>query len=135
MKESDLSEFEIEQEGLKLRICRSGTTAISPIAATATPQITVNTDSSNSTELIAEETGIQLIKSPMVGTFYQASSPESPPYTKVGDTVEPTTVVCIIEAMKVMNEIHAEAQGKVVEVLIKNGATVEYGQPLFKIKV
>lgn len=71
----------------------------------------------------------------MVGTFYKASSPENPPLVKVGDKVENTTTVCILEAMKVMNEIHAEIQGFVAEVLVENGQTIEYGQPLFKIKL
>ena len=70
----------------------------------------------------------------MVGTFYRASSPESPPFTKIGEKVTTDSVVCIIEAMKVMNEIHAEATGTITEVLVENGDAVEYGQPLFKVK-
>jgi len=74
------------------------------------------------------------IRSPMVGTFYEASSPDSDPYVEIGAHVEPQTVVCIIEAMKVMNEIRAEISGTVVERLVKTGQAVEYGQPLFRVK-
>jgi acetyl-CoA carboxylase biotin carboxyl carrier protein len=69
----------------------------------------------------------------MVGTFYAAANPESPPFAKVGDHVGPDSIVCIIEAMKVFNEIPAEISGKIVAVLVENGAPVEFGQPLFKI--
>jgi len=78
--------------------------------------------------------GIIEIKSPMVGTFYEASSPDSDPYVETGTHVDPQTVVCIIEAMKVMNEIRAEISGTIVEKLVKNGQAVEYGQPLFRVK-
>jgi acetyl-CoA carboxylase biotin carboxyl carrier protein len=73
------------------------------------------------------------IKSPMVGTFYASPDPDSPPFVKVGDHVGPETTVCIVEAMKVFNQIPAEASGKIVAVLAENGAPVEFGQPLFKI--
>lgn len=79
------------------------------------------------------ENKIAAIKSPMVGTFYSASSPESPPFIRVGDVVEEDTVVCIIEAMKVMNEIKAGIAGKVAEVLVDNGHPVEFGTPLYRI--
>ncbi|MBN1903161.1 acetyl-CoA carboxylase biotin carboxyl carrier protein [Candidatus Sumerlaeota bacterium] len=74
------------------------------------------------------------IKSPMVGTFYRAPSPESPPYVQIGDRVNPDTVLCIVEAMKLMNEIKAETSGAIVDILVENGQPVEYGQPMFKIK-
>lgn len=80
------------------------------------------------------ENGIQYIKSPMVGTFYRAPSPESPVFVNAGDSVTENSVVCIIEAMKVMNEIQSEVRGKVLEILVDNGKSVEYGQPLFKVK-
>jgi len=82
----------------------------------------------------AEEAGISVVKSPMVGTFYRAPSPESPVFTDVGKKVNAESIVCIIEAMKVMNEIHAEISGTITEVLVENGDSVEYGQPLFKVK-
>lgn len=74
------------------------------------------------------------IKSPMVGTFYRAPAPDEPPYVEVGDVVNEETVVCIVEAMKVMNEIKAECRGKVAKILVENGQPVEYGQPLFLIE-
>ena len=74
-----------------------------------------------------------MIKSPMVGTFYAAPNPESPAYVKVGDHVGPETTVCIVEAMKVFNQIPAEVSGKIVAVLVENGEPVEFGQPLFKV--
>ena len=74
-----------------------------------------------------------MIKSPMVGTFYAASDPEASPYVKVGDHIGPETTVCIVEAMKVFNEIPAETSGKIIAVLAKNGEPVEFGQPLFKV--
>jgi acetyl-CoA carboxylase biotin carboxyl carrier protein len=81
-----------------------------------------------------DEAGVSYIKSPMVGTFYRAASPESKPFADTGTKVVENTVVCIIEAMKIMNEIQAEAKGTVLEVLVENGQPVEYGQRLFKIK-
>ena len=74
-----------------------------------------------------------LIKSPIVGTFYSAPNPESPSYVKVGDHVGPETTVCIVEAMKVFNQIPAEVSGKIIAVLVENGQPVEFGQPLFKV--
>lgn len=85
-------------------------------------------------EKAADAADITFIKSPMVGTFYRAPNPDAPPYVNVGDTVQPDTVVCIIEAMKLFNEIVADVQGTIVEVLVQNGTLVEYGQPLFKVR-
>ena len=82
----------------------------------------------------AAEAAGQFITSPMVGTFYVSSSPDSPPFVKVGDQVGPDTIVCIVEAMKVFNEIPAECSGKIVAVLVENGAAVEYGQKLFRVE-
>jgi acetyl-CoA carboxylase biotin carboxyl carrier protein len=82
----------------------------------------------------ADEAGVTYIKSPMVGTFYRASSPESKSFVDPGAKVVENTVVCIIEAMKIMNEIQAETKGTIVEILVENGQPVEYGQRLFKVK-
>ncbi len=81
----------------------------------------------------SEEKHVAVIKSPMVGTFYASPDPDSPPYVKVGDAVGPETTVCIVEAMKVFNQIPAEVSGRIVAVLAENGAPVEFGQPLFKV--
>jgi acetyl-CoA carboxylase biotin carboxyl carrier protein len=83
----------------------------------------------------ADEAGFTYVKSPMVGTFYRSPSPENPPFVENGSKVEEKTVVCIIEAMKIMNEIQSEAKGVVVEALVENGQPVEYGQRLFKLRL
>ena len=82
----------------------------------------------------AENSTLYEIKSPMVGTFYEAPSPDADPFVKKGDNVTTEMVVCIVEAMKLMNELEAEVEGEIVEVLVDNGQLVEYGQPLFKVK-
>ncbi|RKY37033.1 MAG: acetyl-CoA carboxylase, biotin carboxyl carrier protein, partial [Candidatus Omnitrophota bacterium] len=82
-----------------------------------------------------EEQGITYIKSPMVGTFYRAPAPDAPPFVEVGDEVDVGQTVCIIEAMKLMNEIKSDVRGKVLEVLVENGSPVDYGDNLFKVKV
>ena len=87
----------------------------------------------NAAAVKPDEEHIVLIRSPMVGTFYAASDPDSPAYVKVGDPVGPETVVCIVEAMKVFNQIPAEVSGRIVAVLVENGEPVEYGQPMFKV--
>lgn len=145
MKSSDLSEFEIEEKGLKLRIRRGSggqltTTATSlPAPARAPEPGTPSPEALSSavegpTASTEEEDGTVVIKSPMVGTFYRAPAPEMPPFVDDGAEVTESTVVCIIEAMKVMNEIQAEVKGMIVEALVESGASVEYGQPLFKVK-
>ncbi len=152
MKRSELSEFAVEEEGFKLKIRRGGNglpvvsssrsgsnhpfaiaaepvpvpTASAPAAAAAT--------SSTPAAPAKEEADVIYIKSPMVGTFYRAPSPESKPFADVGTKVTETSVCCIIEAMKIMNEIQAELKGTVVEVLVESGQPVEYGQRLFKVK-
>lgn len=157
MKRSDLTEFAIEEEGFKLKICRGpdGVPAITnghhlltspahaamevphalPAAApvAAAPAATGLGVAPSSAP--ADEPGVTYIKSPMVGTFYRSASPESPPFVNSGAKVEEKTVICIIEAMKIMNEIQAETKGSILEVLVDNGQPVEYGQRLFKIRV
>jgi acetyl-CoA carboxylase biotin carboxyl carrier protein len=147
MKRSELTEFAVEEEGFKLKI-RRGTNGIPLISTghgTAAPFSSVDSNSPlphaagsagtpANTASANEEAGFVYIKSPMVGTFYRAASPESKPFADVGAKVVENAVVCIIEAMKIMNEIQAEMKGTVVEVLVENGQPVEYGQRLFKLK-
>ncbi len=148
MKRSELTEFAVEEEGFKLKI-RRGTNGLPIVSTTRSsnpPFPTVDTAPPMPTAPAApaaaatgaaapkEEAGVTYIKSPMVGTFYRAASPESKPFADVGTKVVENTVVCIIEAMKIMNEIQAETKGTVLEVLVENGQPVEYGQRLFKIK-
>lgn len=130
MEKSDLSEFEIEQEGLKLRICR-GYKGATPVISAPQTNMPAATAPAQSAE--ADDANAIYIKSPMVGTFYKSPSPESPAFVNVGDKVSSSSVVCILEAMKVMNEIHAELEGTITEILVENGQTIEYGQPLFKV--
>ena len=147
MKSSGLTEFEIEEKGLRLRICRNtngngnGSLAVVQAAPTypgAVPAIlspqSDPASQSSEPEAGEEEEDFHLIKSPMVGTFYRSPSPESPPFINEGDTVDRETTVCILEAMKVMNEIPADVSGEIVQIYLQNGAAVEYGQPLFKVK-
>ena len=145
MKRSELSEFAVEEEGFKLKIRRgqnghpvvsgSHTTSL-PLAAepSAAPAAAAGSRAAPGPGRPEEEPGGALIKSPMVGTFYRAASPESKPFVEAGAKVVENSVVCIIEAMKIMNEIQAEAKGTIVEILIESGQPVEYGQRLFKIK-
>ncbi len=148
MKRSELTEFAVEEEGFKLKI-RRGTNGL-PIVSTSrgstppfpgadtNPSVPVTTAAAPAPGAASgvpkEEAGVTYIKSPMVGTFYRAASPESKPFADVGAKVVENTVVCIIEAMKIMNEIQAETKGTVLEVLVENGQPVEYGQRLFKVK-
>jgi acetyl-CoA carboxylase biotin carboxyl carrier protein len=139
MKRSDISEFEFEEDGFKLRLSTKGADApqiiqAAPAAQTPAPSPLTAAPAGEAAAAPVEEKGISIIKSPMVGTFYSAASPESPAFVKVGTKVNNDSVVCIIEAMKVMNEIQAEMSGTITELLVENGEAIEYGQPLFKIK-
>jgi len=137
MKRSEISEFEIEEKDFKLRLSRkNGDTQIIQAAApvAAAPIAPAAPAAPATAAAPAEEQGVSVVKSPMVGTFYTAASPDSPVFAKVGGKVGADSIVCIIEAMKVMNEIQAELSGTITEVLVENGEAVEYGQPLFKVK-
>lgn len=139
MKKNSISEFELEKEGFKIRMKRGmgqvlapdepGTVASLPFIANGAPASVAPVLAT----LPAVPNGLE-IKSPMIGYFYRAPSPESASYIEIGAEVNPDTVVCIIEAMKVMNEIKAEVKGVVTEVLVENAKPVEFGQPLFKIR-
>ena len=132
MKEHDLAEIDLRQGEQRVRIRRGG----EPVVSAAAPPVSSNPSPAGtaaSEPRTAAEAHFGVIKSPMVGTFYAASSPDSPPFVKVGDHVGPETIVCIIEAMKVFNEIPAEVSGRIAAVLVENGAPVEFGQPLFKV--
>lgn len=133
MKRADLAEFELEEADFKLRLSRS-LPAGTPIAQPAPlPAEAAAPPPAAAPEPVpADET--KLITSPMVGTFYAAPSPDAPPFVKPGDGVDGDSIVCIVEAMKVMNEIKAEKTGTIAEVMVENGASVEYGQPLFRLR-
>jgi acetyl-CoA carboxylase biotin carboxyl carrier protein len=136
MKEHDLAEIDLRQGEQRVRLRRGAEPLIAapaayPVSAHSAPPAAAASD--RPADSVATSADLAVIKSPMVGTFYLAASPESPPFVKVGDHVGPETTVCIIEAMKVFNEIPAEISGQVAAVLVENGAPVEFAQPLFKI--
>jgi acetyl-CoA carboxylase biotin carboxyl carrier protein len=142
MKKNSISEFEMEKQDFKIRLKRGlngGTPASSldelpPALAVATPPQIPATTPPAAAVPPPPATGEIEIKSPMIGTFYRAPSPEAASYVEVGTEVNPETVVCIIEAMKVMNEIKAEVKGVITQVLVENAKPVEFGQPLFKVR-
>jgi acetyl-CoA carboxylase biotin carboxyl carrier protein len=142
MKKNSITEFELERQDSKIRLKRGlnggGSATQSEDYAPAIPppmQAAVATPAPSAVAAPPPAaTGEVDIKSPMIGTFYRAPSPEAGNYVEVGASVTPETVVCIIEAMKVMNEIKAEVKGVVTQVLVENAKPVEFGQPLFKVR-
>ena len=142
MSNNDLTEFKIEAEDMRLCIKRGskeGTAVTVPQVIHAAPMAAPAPAAAPTAPAAAEasaapETPKDTIDSPIVGTFYRASSPDSDPFVEVGTKVTPETVVCIVEAMKVMNEIKAEKSGTIKEILVENAQAVEFGQPLFVIE-
>ena len=142
MKKNSITEFELERQDSKIRLKRglngggSATQSedyVPAIPVSMQPAVTVPAPVAVAIPL-PTATGEVDIKSPMIGTFYRAPSPEAGNYIEVGASVTPETVVCIIEAMKVMNEIKAEVKGVVTQILVENAKPVEFGQPLFKVR-
>ena len=131
MSEHELAELEFEQGDTVVRLRKSP--AVPPVLAVPAPAMPVMAPAAAPAPAVKEEK-LPTINSPMVGTFYLASSPETPPYVKVGDHVTEETVVCMIEAMKVFNEIRAEMRGTVERILVKNAQAVEFGQPLIVVR-
>jgi acetyl-CoA carboxylase biotin carboxyl carrier protein len=138
MKKHDLSVFEIEKEGFRLKLQRDAPapqgTAVTPAVPAAAKAAVTGSESSLSAAKSIESVPMKEIVSPMVGTFYRAASPDAPSFVEVGKAVTADTVVCIIEAMKVMNEIKAEISGIIAEVIAENGKPVQFGQALFKVR-
>lgn len=144
MKENELTELNIQQGDLRIQLQRAASQplfASSGVAPLAVPQPVPAISASAqgipgpapSTAEVQDDLSIKVIKSPMVGTYYAAPDPNSQPFVKIGDTVDPDKTVCLIEAMKVFNEIQAEVAGRIVAVLKKPGDAVEFGAPLFKV--
>jgi len=156
--EKDITEFELERGDIRVHVKRGGPTApvvhVAPAVSAVQP---LPTQPAPATSVSAPEAGAQptapatpappapgteapsdadlyIVKSPIVGTYYEAPSPGTPPFVKVGDTVKEGQVLCIIEAMKLMNEIEAEVSGVIAKMLVSNGSPVEYGMPLFGIR-
>jgi acetyl-CoA carboxylase biotin carboxyl carrier protein len=139
MKKNSICEFELERQDFKIKLKRGSNGTVQPedlpmpaygSATPSTPALAAPAPAPAPTSGSTE----QEIKSPMIGTFYRAPSPESANYIEVGTEVNPDTVVCIIEAMKVMNEIKAEIKGVITQIVVENAKPVEFGQPMFKIR-
>ena len=157
VNQSDIDEFVYEHDGSKIKLKKKGYKNVQEVQSQAPAQplpeqqiipseappvqpapVQIQTEADSVQPATAQEaddeSNLHKITSPMVGTFYQAPSPDSEPYVKVGSSVNENTVVCIVEAMKLFNEIEAEVEGEIVQVLVKDGELVEYGQPLFLVK-
>ena len=144
--EKDIAEFELERGDVKVKIKRAGEHTVvhshaeprfyavppasAPVEITGTPPVAPPP----APAAPAQEEGLHTIKSPIVGTFYEAPSPGAPPFVKVGDTVEVGQVLCIVEAMKLLNEIESDVAGEIVKKLATNGQPIEYGQELFVVR-
>lgn len=144
IKEYDVGEFELEREGVKIAVRKNSTQPVTtsfpmPIyppmqdMGMSRPQGNGSVTPAEETK-VEPKTNLKTIVSPIVGTFYTAPSPDSAPYASAGQKIGPNDTVCIIEAMKVMNEIKAEISGVIEEVMVQNGQAVEYGQVLFKVR-
>jgi len=145
LKEEDITEFELERGDVKVRIKRGVAEiaqpptdriiAVHPVPAPPmqAPTPVAAPPSAASAEAKVEES-LHMVRSPIVGTYYESPSPGSPPFVKPGDSVEAGQVLCIVEAMKLMNEIEADISGEIVKCLVKNGQPIEYGQELFAIR-
>ncbi len=141
MQEFELAEIDLRQAEQRIRLRKDQDPVVvpggyAPVATPAAPGPSAATPAAapGPAAPAAESANAQYVISPMVGTFYASSSPDSPPFVKVGDQVGPDTVVCIVEAMKVFNEIPAECSGKITAILVDNAAAVEYGQKLFRVE-
>ena len=144
--EKDVTEFELERGDVKVRIKRGASDALAgrDVQYVTVPPLAGETRAPSPAAAApataappagaAKEEGLHVITSPIVGTFYEAPSPGSPPFVKPGDTVEVGQVLCIIEAMKLMNEIECDVAGELVKRVVNNGQPVEYGQPLFEVR-
>jgi acetyl-CoA carboxylase biotin carboxyl carrier protein len=150
IRENEFSEFELEREGFRVRFRRGSdvseagagshemaetiTSRAAALETTLAPTSAPSHPGAKAQTAASEDQDLYMIPSPIVGTFYRSASPNAEPFVKIGSQVEPEAVVCIIEAMKLMNEIQAETTGEIVKIYVENGQPVEYGQPLFGIK-
>lgn len=152
LRDNGLAELELEREDFRVRLRREGLVAAAPVqysmpvamnpgnpapapvAQPANPTPAAAHPGADAATEAAQDQDLHIIPSPIVGTFYRSPSPTADSFVKIGSNVEPDSVVCIIEAMKLMNEIQAETRGEVVKIYVENGQPVEYGQPLFGIR-
>ena len=141
MKSHDLAEVELEEEGQKIRLRKTephisaAPMAIQGAFPAVSPAATPGSDAGGDPEAAEEDDELYKVPSPLVGSFYRSPSPEADPFVSEGDRVDEDTILCIVEAMKVMNEITAGVSGVVREILVENGSAVEFDQPLFKIEI
>ena len=137
IQKSEVAEIEFEKAGVRVRIKKQYATAIPPpppVETSSAPPVAVETPSPQPAQPApAEQSGLFTLTSPVVGTFYRSASPDTEPYVEVGSIVKKGQILCVIEAMKLMNEIESEFDGKIVEILAENAQPVEYGEPLFRI--
>jgi acetyl-CoA carboxylase biotin carboxyl carrier protein len=140
VNEHGFTDFEFENENIRVRLSKQVNTPVyaapqmaAPVQAAPAAVPAAAAESAPATAA-DEDAGLHKITSPIVGTFYRSPAPDKPSYVSEGTVVSPETVVCIVEAMKLMNEIQAEASGEIVKIYVENGAPVEYGQPLFGIR-
>lgn len=138
VNEHGFTDFEFENENIRVRLSKQVNAPVYAAAPMGPPVQAVaaasSTPGGETAAAVDEDAGLHKITSPIVGTFYRSPSPDKPSYVSEGTVVSPETVVCIVEAMKLMNEIQAETSGEVVKIYVENGAPVEYGQPLFGIR-
>ena len=143
--EKDIAEFELERGDVKVKIKRAAEPAhavppdsryiaVQPVAVAATPPVPAQVDLAANAAPPEPQESLHIVKSPIVGTFYESPSPGSPPFVKVGDPLEVGQVLCIVEAMKLMNEIECDVAGELVKKLVANGQPIEYGQELFAVR-
>ncbi|NWF50057.1 MAG: acetyl-CoA carboxylase biotin carboxyl carrier protein [Ignavibacteriaceae bacterium] len=142
--ESGITDLEVDENGVKVKIAKKIRAANVPLQTSVIPQVPMTAEvipqpikpvpEKTSTEE-SKHSNLHEIKSPIVGTFYRAPAPDADPYVQIGDSVGVGTVLCIIEAMKLMNEIESDVSGKVVKILVENGKPVEFNQPLFLIEL
>jgi len=136
MNDNNITEVEIEQEGTKIKLSKNNNSIVEQVSVPSyVAQKNINNVVEEKKETIEKDDNVKEIKSPMIGTFYRASSPEAEPYVKEGDVIKKGDVLCIVEAMKVMNEVKADFGGEILEINVDNAEAVEYGQVMFKIKI
>jgi acetyl-CoA carboxylase biotin carboxyl carrier protein len=159
MREHELAEFELEQEGLKIRVRKQGNTPVFTMPAPTLPAVTISpapmpvlsasaagasanagakaggeAGAGDAVDDLVESMELAVVTSPIVGTFYRSPDPSSPPFVEVGQTIQKGQTLCIIEAMKLMNEIESEYEGQIIKAYVENGQPVQYGERLFAIK-
>jgi acetyl-CoA carboxylase biotin carboxyl carrier protein len=139
IQDSSIEEFEMEKEGTRVRIRQSTTSSIQPVLAPA-PAVSQETapaaaGTASPAEGREEEEDLHIFKAPIVGTYYITPKPDAEQFVNIGDRVNKSTVLCIIEAMKIFNQIECDVNGVIVDILVENGQPVEFGEPLFKIRL